>query len=188
MTALTDAILALITVALAGRLFARAAGRRPVLLWAWAFVFMALAAISGALYHYGVRAVWKAVPLSSGAAMFCFGCAAAAAWLRPPLRRAAIVLLALQFAGCIAMTVKSDAFWVAIADAAPVLLALLLGAAMRRGDASSPSIIAGVVLTIVGAGVQAISALHLGPFNHNDLFHLIQMPAMFLLYRGGRAL
>lgn len=187
MTAVTDGIMALVTIFLAAWLFAHARGRKTVSLWAWAFVAMAGAAFTGALYHSirvalpmpGPSVLWKIVPVTTGAAMFFFGCAAATAWLRRP--RVAIVLLAVQFAACVALTVKINAFWVAVADAGPVLLALLIGALAHRAR----WIAAGVIVTGVAAGVQAMKALQLGPFDHNDLFHLIQIAAMALLYRGG---
>jgi hypothetical protein len=41
-----------------------------------------------------------------------------------------------------------------------------------------------VALAVVGAGVQASGfALH-RHFNHNDLFHVIQLAATVLFYRG----
>jgi hypothetical protein len=49
-------------------------------------------------------------------------------------------------------------------------------------------ILAGVAVCVVAALVQASGfALH-RHFNHNDLYHLIQIAAMALLYRGARRL
>ena len=49
-------------------------------------------------------------------------------------------------------------------------------------------ILAGVAVSVAAAAVQASGfAPHPG-FNHNDLYHVIQLAAMFLLYRGARTL
>jgi hypothetical protein len=49
-------------------------------------------------------------------------------------------------------------------------------------------IVAGVVVGVAGVGVQ-LSTLQLYQFlNHNDIFHIIQMAAMFLFFRGARGL
>jgi 4-amino-4-deoxy-L-arabinose transferase-like glycosyltransferase len=38
----------------------------------------------------------------------------------------------------------------------------------------------------VGALVQVLRVGPLGPFNHNDLFHVVQMVGLWLFYRAGR--
>lgn len=196
MTALTDAILAAWTTFWAAFLFCRASGRRPVVLWAWAFVATAVSSLAGVAYHgcrilfsfTGTWIVWKIVPVSTGVAMFCFGCAAAVVWLRPAVRRVAVILLALELAGCLIWAVKSNDFKVVIADSVPVLIALLIGSALHWKDRASPWIAAGVLTSFLAAAVQATELFHLqrlGPLDFNDVFHLIQMVAMVLLYRGG---
>jgi hypothetical protein len=48
--------------------------------------------------------------------------------------------------------------------------------------------VAGVMVSFAAAGVQQSGfALH-QHFNHNDLYHVIQMAGVYLLYRGGRLL
>jgi hypothetical protein len=87
LTALTDAILGAWTLALAIVLFRRADGRRPVTLWAWAFVFVTITSLAGAYYHacrmplspMQASIAWKVVPFSNGVAMFFFGWAVATA-------------------------------------------------------------------------------------------------------------
>jgi hypothetical protein len=49
-------------------------------------------------------------------------------------------------------------------------------------------ILAGVAVSVIAALVQASGlALH-RHFNHNDLYHVIQIAAMALLYKGARRL
>ena len=49
-------------------------------------------------------------------------------------------------------------------------------------------IVAGVVLGVAGLGIQATHFRAHQPFNHNDIFHVIQLVAMFLFFRGARHL
>ena len=63
----------------------------------------------------------------------------------------------------------------------------VVGARLRR-DRASRWILAGVGVSVLAAGVQASGfALHRN-FNHNDLYHVIQIAAMILLYAGARRL
>src|SRR5436190_750255 len=76
-TALTDSILASWVAFWAAFLFCRANGRRPVVLWACAFLASAISSLAGAAFH-GCRLflpieatslVWELVPVASGVAM-----------------------------------------------------------------------------------------------------------------------
>lgn len=192
-TALTDAILAAWTAFLAGRLFSR--DSRPVRLWAWAFVAAAVGSLAGVAYH-GARTlfspltvdlVWKIVPVSTAVAALCFGSAAALVWLRPRARRIVIALLWIEFAACLVATAFSNEFLVAALDYVPVLIAILIGCLLRWSQPASRWIASGIVTSFVAVGIQ-LSPLRVGPLDHNDLFHLVQMAAMGLLYRGGREL
>ena len=193
MTAFTDAVLAAWVAFLAGLLFARARGALSVRLWGCAFVTASVSSLAGVAYH-GFRTwfpspvamaelCWKVVPLTTGIAAFCLGSAAAIAWLRPKARRIAIGLLVVELIACFVAAALSNAFLVAALDYVPVLLALLAGALVNRGRPGSAFIAAGVVTSFVAFGVQRLEWQY-----HNDVFHLVQMIAMYLLYRGGAEL
>jgi hypothetical protein len=49
-------------------------------------------------------------------------------------------------------------------------------------------IVAGVVLGLVGLGIQMTRFREHRPFNHNDVFHIVLIVAMFLFFRGARHL
>jgi hypothetical protein len=49
-------------------------------------------------------------------------------------------------------------------------------------------ILAGVAVSLAAALVQASGFAPHRHFNHNDLYHVIQIAAMVLLYRGARRL
>jgi hypothetical protein len=192
MTAFTDAMLAAWVAFLAARLFDRSRDAASVFLWGCAFVAAAVSSLAGVAYH-GSRILfsvaqtalcWKVVPVATGVAALCLGSAAAVAWLRPRTRKAIIVLLVLEFAACIAGAALSNSFMVAAIDYVPVLVALLAGALLHRGSTASGFIAAGVVVSFIAFGVQ-VSSLRLGGLDHNDIFHVIQAAAMYVLYRGG---
>ena len=57
-----------------------------------------------------------------------------------------------------------------------------------RDDPGARSILAGLLLSFVAAGVQLSRLTLHAHFNHNDLYHVIQIGAIVLLYRGARRL
>jgi hypothetical protein len=73
-----------------------------------------------------------------------------------------------------------------LAIAAAALLHVLR---LRRGDRPGATwILAGLGVSVAAALVQR-SGFALHPhFNHNDLYHVVQMLGTWLLYRGGRDL
>lgn len=186
-TALTDAILAAWVAFLAGRLFAERAR-----LWGSAFAAAAAGSLAGVAFHgartlfppFAVDLTWKLVPISTGVAALCFGSAAANAWLGPRARRVAIALLWLEFAACVIAASLSSDFLVAALDYVPVLIAILIGCFFHWPRPASRWIAAGIVTSFLAVGIQ-LSPLSIGPLDHNDLFHVVQMAAMYLLYRGG---
>ncbi|MFA5516389.1 MAG: hypothetical protein WDA20_08890, partial [Desulfuromonadales bacterium] len=58
---------------------------------------------------------------------------------------------------------------------------------LRRRPAAG-WIAGGILVSFVAAGVQATRLAPHPFFNHNDLYHIIQIGAFYLLYRGGRLL
>jgi hypothetical protein len=82
----------------------------------------------------------------------------------------------------------SDRFTLVIADYGAALIAVLLAAWIVAPSGLTPAawwITAAVAVALVAAVIQYA---HLAPhehFNHNDLFHVVQMVAIYLLYRGG---
>ena len=183
LTALTDAILAAWTSLLSALLFARARGRRPVILWACGFAATAAGALAGAAYHYW-RVPWMLIPVTTGAAALCLGCAVAVAWFGPAARRVAVALLIAELIACVIASTMSDSFVIVAVDYGPVLLMILVACIIHRRERAARLIAAGIAVAFIALGVEA-SSLRLGVLDHNDLFHAIQMAAMFLLYRGG---
>lgn len=142
--------------------------RRGVRLWALAFFFTACGSFFGGTFHgFGGAAVWKATVYSIGLASLFL--------LMPFLRVVAIVIFVVYAAG---MTTHDDFVWV-IADYGITLL-LLTGVMIVRRSPMSRWVIGSVIVSVVAAIVQQAPIAY-----HNDVYHVIQLVALWLLYRGG---
>lgn len=163
LTLATDYMLAVASV-----IFGVLLWRRGVRLWALAFFCTAAGSFFGGTHHgFGSHAMWTATVYSIGLASLFF--------LMPFLRVAAIAIFLIYAAW---MTVHDNFFYV-IVDYGITMLLLAVIALVRR-DRSSPWIIASVGVSIVAAVVQQMPIAY-----HNDIFHLIQLVALGLLYRAG---
>jgi len=163
LTLATDYLLAIASV-----IFGALLWRRGVRLWALAFFFTAAGSFFGGTYHgFGSQAMWKATVYSIGLASLFL--------LAPFLRVVAIAIFVVYAAW---MTVH-DSFLYVIVDYG-ITLFLLAAIALVRRDRSSPWIIASVGASIIAAVVQQMPIAY-----HNDVYHAIQLVALWLLYRGG---
>jgi hypothetical protein len=162
-TVLTDFVLAGISGALGFLLLRRSK------LWALAFLATGLAALLGGIWHgfWHGEALWKATTLSAGVASFGMVAGSAFQTMSGPAPRilvAAAILKLLIYSGW--MLYHDDFIWV-VAD-----------------TGSNGWMLAGIAVSVLAGLAQASGiALH-AHFNHNDLYHVIQSAAMFLLYRG----
>ena len=99
-----------------------------------------------------------------------------------------IVLFAIQFAVFAIWMVGHDDFSYVILEYLPAMVFVLVVSVWRwlgHGWRGGPWAVAGILTSFVAAGVQASGfALH-RHFNHNDLYHVIQMLGFYLIYRAG---
>ncbi len=201
MTMLTDYALAALSSLLAIRLFrsSRREGQTSQLFWAAAFVATAGAAAFGGTYHgfylylsRGLQAAfWKATVYSVGLVSFFMLSAAIRASVVHPVRGWLLGVAGLKLAVYGTWMVTHDEFRYVIYDYVPAMLGVIFFQAYeayRRAEPSGRWIIAGVLVSFFAAGVQQSGlGLHEN-FNHNDLYHTIQMGALYLLSRGGQLL
>jgi hypothetical protein len=107
---------------------------------------------------------------------------------RGSVRMAILAFAAVKLIVFLVRVARQPEFRVAAADYGGALAVLLAGAAyemVRRRTPGMAWLIAGVLVSLVAAIVQARRlALH-RQFNHNDLYHVIQMAALYAFYRGG---
>jgi len=196
MTVLTDYALAGVTGWLAFALYRSREGRRSRSFWTLAFAALALAALLGGTWHgfaarlpeSAVILVWKATVLSVGIASFgMLAGSAAAAATSAGMEKALLAIAAAKLALYSAWMLFHSEYVYVIADtgfALAVVAALHAGSAFRRRDSASPWILAGVGASLAAAGVQASGFDLHRHFNHNDLYHVIQIGAMLLFYAG----
>ena len=197
-TSLTDLILAGQTFFYANRL-RKSQGRteKSAALWSLAIAAAGVAALAGALTHalhedsrlqwvIVVRsAAWKIVGLATAAASG-FLLASSIVGAIPSGRRApylvATVIKAAVFAAAALITGN---FLFTILDYATSMLAVLAFQLRNwKTSAAAPWLTGGIVVSFIAAAIQRS---HIGlhrRFNHNDLYHVVQMGAFHLLYLG----
>lgn len=200
-SALTDALLAVLAVACAMYLvgFARRDAWKAYV-WTGAFSLLALTAALGALSHgfmmtYGMfQQLWWTINAALGQVIALFVAGAVTdGWGRRVALRAlpALAVLGLLFFGVTLLF--PDSFLVFIAyELVAMFFALAVYArlAWRRALPGAGLMVAGIVLSIVAAVIQASGSFSLAliwEFDQNGLFHLLQMPAILFLLAGLRA-
>ncbi len=199
MTLLTDYLLAGVTGWLGWRLFRARAGQAARASWALAFAGLALAAVLGGSHHgfaphlseSTLFLLWKATVLAVGMASFAMLAGSTVATTAGGPRKVLLALAMAKLAAYTGWMLFHDEFIYVIVDTGLTMLviAALHGtSALRNADRASLWVLGGVGVSVLAAGVQASGfSLH-RHFNHNDLYHVIQIAAMALYYLGGRHL
>jgi hypothetical protein len=196
-TMLTDYLLAFFILMLSGRLFKlnESDRQRSVQLWNFAFITTAFGAILGGTSHgfalylnaFLQTFIWKATIYAIGFATFFMLSGTVIALVKNPARRWLLLLATLQLAVyCIWMLTHVD-FKYVIYDYVPAMLivvALQLFAYRQTRTETSKWIISGVIVSFAAAAIQQSGFTLHQHFNHNDLYHVIQMGGMYLFYRG----
>jgi hypothetical protein len=71
----------------------------------------------------------------------------------------------------------------AIGASAALMASAIHAADVRRGDGTVQWLLVGIVVTVVGLAIQHTGFSAGAYFNHNDAYHLIQIPGIWSLYR-----
>jgi hypothetical protein len=195
-TMLTDFAIAAACAAFASGLARVAAEWGARDLWALSFAATAAAAVVGGVVHGFAlhlepavkQRLWKATQYLMGLAGLAILAAAVVAFAdrgaRPWLLAAALA----KFAAYAATVSRRDDYSVVVLDYGASMIALAGLAAVawaRTGAAAAPWLIAGVAVSAVAAAVQVRKVTPHPRFNHNDLYHVIQIVALYLFFRGG---
>lgn len=198
MTMLTDYALG----ALAGLwsvLLLRAARRgrsRSIALWGVGFAGLSLASLVAGTYHgfpdeLGARLctnLWSCVSWTMGIASFFMLAGAILALSSGVWRIAPLAAALLKLAAFAIVAAGQDDYAFVLLDYGSAQLAILLLAAFawhRKRVPAAPWLAAGIVVSAIGAAVQHNGFAPHQHFNHNDLYHVIQMLGLYFLYRGG---
>jgi hypothetical protein len=114
---------------------------------------------------------------------------ATALWAAAGVRRALNAAGLIGVVAGLALGVPSGAFEAVLLVWVPITLVVLTLAvpAWRRGRAGAGAVLASLATSVLGAGIQAAGLAQHPSFNHNDLFHVVQMGSLLLLARGARA-
>lgn len=199
-TAVTDAILAV--MALAAALHLHKISRRDrwkTNLWVCFFGLLALASILGTIAH-GFKMtktlhtfLWYPLYLSLGILVALFTVAVVYDVWGEALARRLLPVMAFIGGGFFAITlIWPDSFLVFIIyEVLAMLFALggYLWLAYRGRLDGSRLMAAGILVTIIAAGIQAskaISFTFIWSFDHNGVYHLVQMLGIILLVAGVR--
>jgi hypothetical protein len=198
MTLVTDWVLAGIAAVLARRLLAEARRRASLALalWGGAFVASCLGALLGGAYHgfapqlaESSRVVlWKGTVFSVGFVSFFLLAGVVLSQLPSRFHSWLVGALALKLVAYLAWMAGHDEYRYVIWDYGSAMIAALAIQIARRRDAAARWIAGGILVSFAAAGVQLSGfALH-RHFNHNDLYHVVQMAGLWMLYRGAMRL
>jgi hypothetical protein len=168
-------------------------------LWALSFAFAAIAAIIGGVVHgfalhLGAavkQRLWKATQYTVGLTSLAILAAAIIAFVGGVAERWLLGVAVAKFVAYATAVARRDDYWVVVVDygASMIVMAALAVAGWVQGKApAAPWLVAGVAVSAVAAAVQVRKVAPHPRFNHNDLYHVIQIAALYLFYRGGRLL
>ena len=165
-------------------------------LWAMAFIFIGLAAMLGGTSHgfvgylddYALRLIWKGTVYCVGLSMIFAVAGSIEGSGLPGLHRKVLHSLnGVAFAVYTIWMASNSAFIYVIAYYVPAMssVALIkLWAYYRTKLPAAPWFVAGVIVTLLGAVIQQSGfSLHIH-FNNNDIYHVVQIAGLWLLYRG----
>jgi len=200
-TLLTDYALGALCLWLGWKLYTLAASQRwtAMTLWAGAFFSTALASFVGGTFHGFtlilsssiLAGLWKVTVYLTGFSSFFLLSAVLVACLPHLARRWALALSTVKLCVYLAWMFTHDDFRFVVYDYGSAMILILIFQVHAFYKIQSPSagwIVGGILLSFVGAAIQQSGVSLHQHFNHNDLFHIVQMLAFYLLYRGGKAL
>jgi len=197
-TTITDYLITAVSWWFAAKLVATTGSRqrRPQTLYGISFLFVGLAALFGGTSHGFVLYmsdtarffVWKGTIYAIGLSMlFAVAATVLGSALQDGTRRAFQWCNVAAFALYATWMLDHSEFVFVIYHYGLAMLAVASiqsWAFYRHRSASAPWLVAGVLITLLGAGIQQSGfSLH-RQFNNNDLYHVVQIAGLYLLYRG----
>lgn len=197
MTTGTDYLVTVIAWWLGAKLIARQDnGSRPAQLWGIGFLWVGLGAFLGGTSHgfatylgdTAYAAIWKATVYSIGlSASFAVAGSIGSSPVARSSQRVLHLLNVVAFAIYGAWMINHSGFVFVILHYVPAMAAIAflhVFAYAKDRAPHAPWIILGVIATMLGAAIQRSGfSLH-RHFNHNDLYHLVQVGSLVLFYLG----
>jgi len=169
----------------------------PVHFWAAGFFALGFAAFLGGTWHGfsprlsapAAALLWKATLAGTGCASFFLVVGAALGSVGRRGASAVAAAAALKLGIFLLWAASHDEYDGVILDSGAAMAAILglQGVAwMKRRSPSAPWIASGILVSFAAAAVEALGFSPGPRFSHDDLYHVVQIGALFLLYRGGR--
>jgi hypothetical protein len=197
-TLVTDWLLALFTAWLAWELFRQAyrLKDRAIGLWLGAFCAVAAsAALGGAWHGFSLQIdqtlatlLWSGTVILASAASLLFLLSTLHVYTSGRLLGVLAGVAVSKFALIALWLAVNDDFRMVAYDSVLTMLVIVVlntWGAWARHMPSAPWVLAGMLVSMLAALVQQGRVSIHPHFNHNDLYHVIQMGAMYLLCRGG---
>ena len=134
-----------------------------------------------------LQSLWKGTTYAVGLASFFLLTGTLNACITAPARRLVMPIPYVQLIVFALWMATHDDFHVVIYNYTLTNLAILTlqcYAVVIHRAVSAPWLAGGVLVSFVAAAVQVSGVTIHQHFNHNDLYHMIQMGGMYLFYRG----
>lgn len=194
-TVVTDYALAALALALAWRIQATRPGPcAAARLWAGSFVALAVAGLVGGTWHAipvgaapALRPVlWSITYVAIAAADLLLVAGAVQASLSGPARLVLLGLAGVRFlAYAASFVVQRPLGGLPVQFGVTLACLLAFGIALARGrEPAGRFVLGAVAVTCAGALVLGLRLAPHPQFNHNDLFHVVQMVGVWLFFRA----
>jgi len=172
MALVTDYLLGIVALVFASRI------RHVHRMWALAFLFTAAGAFLGGSYHAFApddQLLWKATTFAVGLASF---------YLLSGADRRFTIFAVVKLIVYMSWMITHDGFVWVIVDYGISLLLIAISSILQRSPAM-PWILGSIAMSIAGGAVQ-YSGWSIDPtwFDFNDIYHVIQTVALWMLYRA----
>ncbi len=166
------------------------------ILWACSFFSLSLGGFLGGSHHvfgprlpnYITKVIWMLTLIFVGTTGLFLAGSAATFYINETGKFGLMLGSAILVIKYVLGLNKNDTFHHAIKFYVTLIILALIGflpAFFSLGYTGALQIVIGLLVNLSAAGVQ-VSGLTLHKhFNHNDLFHVIQVLGMILIYRGG---
>ena len=166
------------------------------ILWACSFFSLSLGAfLGGSHYVFGPRlpnyitkVIWMLTLIFVGTTGLFLAGSAATFYINETGKFGLMLGSAILVIKYVLGLNKNDTFHHAIKFYVTLIILALIGfipAFFSLGYTGALQIVIGLLVNLSAAGVQASGLTLHKHFNHNDLFHVIQILGMILIYRGG---
>ena len=197
MTLATDYLIAVVSfiLYLKVRVLFRQSGTQALHFWSFAFLATAFSALFGGSFHGFseilslpvLNGLWDLTLWSLGLVVFFMCLGTFHMGLSAKYLRLATIIITVILLSYLGRSYFYKEFLLVILNYGSALIFMLIFHGTRwlnTKDSSYAYMVWGVVISFIAAGIQQSNlALH-EHFNHNDLYHLVQLAGLLLMYKG----